>query len=108
MRIIRVRGGPFDGSITTHRAKYEWYYSREQKCCESFGADFEGDFSELYGKFLLNVDLQYENSSSEATLVFDLSNDTQFKIRFYNRHNGYYTHTLNVYKNDKIIYNVSL
>lgn len=48
------------------------------------------------------------NQSSKGYCVVIRTDKGKFKHRFFNDHNGYYSHELNVYKNDEIFYNVNI
>ena len=110
--------------IITDIGNIEWWYDDDQNCCEDFGIDMSQSLSWLIGrKFIsislvdLNKDTDYGDYNNRAILTLKLEREdienlpqidnlVKSKIReylwdtwtieFYNNHNGYYSHNLDI------------
>lgn len=112
--------------IETDMCSIEWRYESAPKCCEKFGIKMSKPTNWLIGKKFKNVTfcdttltihleetdlrqylkdlLQRDNEITEK----DLTNLDEWTIEFYNKHNGYYCHNLDILIDGKIKWNVSI
>ena len=89
--------------------KYEAGLQNESSCCERFGVMFECNTGE---KTFENIDTTNIKSfklicESSSILKFDIGNNNNALITFYNHHNGYYPHWFWLMKNEHVIFKTS-
>lgn len=97
----------FCGSIVTNRYKLSWVFDEEAQCCESYGSEISEKSireDQLVGANMYNYAIEEDHSyeNQECDLIIRTS-EGNYVHHFYNHHNGYYSHSLCVYKDDKII-----
>ena len=124
----------FYGEIITDMCKIHWVYESYQQCCEDFGVIFSRPLSEIEGKRFKNIEfddniltiycvepdddditdnvyefLKQRTKTTREDLISYFANDSyQVQIKFYNHHNGYYTHNLDIFIDDKLKWNVAI
>lgn len=113
-------------SIKTDMCTIEWRYESGSKCCERFGVKMSHPTEWLIGKKFKNV--TFDDSTLVIHLEMDdlrqylqdllqsghkiteenLTNFDKWTIEFYNHHNGYYCHNLDIFIDEKLVWNLSL
>ncbi len=108
---------------------YRIAFSLNKSCCESFGMFLylkEGDakhtrikkiegidsnitkFELIYNKEHDSITGEHDEDYNEFLAKFHLKNGGDFTIQFYNRHNGYYSHSFKIWKNKNLYLSSSL
>lgn len=101
-----IENDGFNGSFTFGDDEtLSWYYSNYQKCCEK--AYVEYDSQNINGKTITDYELDF-TGGNEAHLNLTFSDGSIWCCRFYNNHNGYYTHNLTIYVNGNEKWNVAI
>jgi hypothetical protein len=112
---IKLEGG----IIKVNFGKYEAKFDFEPLCCEDYGFKIpELNIAYSYGsenferenifiadscKLEYNIVHEGEDSENDNSFILAFNN---YRIIFYNNHNGYYAHSFSIYKNeDKIFVN---
>lgn len=106
----------FSATIYTDIGEIKWVFESDSNCCEEFSIILDTTLSDLIGKQFVNVDLETEctekddfsKSTKSAILILKLNEDKIWKARFFNYHNGYYSHNLDIFIDGKIKWNVAL
>lgn len=127
----------FWGVIETDMCYFSWKYDSELKCCEDFGVQIDYPLSELEGKKFRNLDfdsssatltIYLDNDEDDNDDVMDLVKElvdnkrsitrkelsesikavNSVTIRFYNEHNGYYCHNLDILVDGSLKWNLAL
>jgi hypothetical protein len=119
-------------AIVTFRCNdddYRIMYDLEQSCCESAGVCLfkkEGDakhiqikkiegidsnitkFELIYNKEHNSITGEHDEDYNEFLAKFHLKNGGDFTIQFCNCHNGYYSHSFKIWKNENLYLSSSL
>ena len=93
---------------------YRIEFDSAPDCCENFGCHLiiqnetkeeenNIDFNKLNYSEIKSFHLKYNNEENSFIVVFDLINDSTYKIVCYND-NGYYPHSFDIYKNGQQIF----
>lgn len=128
----------FSVLIRTDIGDIGWWYDDHQSCCEDFGITMSQPLSWLIGRKFISISLDdltnheteyYNEYSNRAILTLKLESEdienlpqidnlVKSKIReylwdtwtieFYNNHNGYYSHNLDVKIDGRTKWNLSL
>jgi hypothetical protein len=102
-KVIDVNGTKFEGYLVTNQYTVKWDYDKKENCCEIFGVNMPTeDLTTWIGKEITQTKIIFEcinNSTSNyddegAEWMLKLSDDIW--LVFYNFHNGYYTHNLDI------------
>lgn len=110
MDILSFTGDLFNGAIETDVGRISWSFDDDCICSENFGVNSTHNLKELVGQSIINFDFEISDNQQEhndAELRFNMEDKTVV-ITFYNEHNGYYEHNLDIYVDDKLKWNVSL
>lgn len=101
-RVKEVDGDLFSGRIVSEEFIIEWHYDKEELCCEDFGVmtTFGHDLKDLIGKSLSN-EIELDDFAGDEGGECTLKLGKDLSIDFYNWHNGYYTHNLDILVMDK-------
>ena len=92
----------FSGKIKTEKLTFRWSFDDRSNCCEKYGAYKSNKSisrSALLGGILLDYDIKDVGESKCALIIKTTVGD--YIHKFYNYHNGYYSHTLYVYIDGK-------
>lgn len=96
---------------------YSICFDMSQNCCEDFGSNTTDDIDikNINPDTFINLTMDYKKSGynydykNEMHVNFKLStNDNEYKIIFYNKHNGFYLHYFILKKNNILIFKTSL
>jgi len=96
---------------------YSICFDMSQNCCEDFGSNTTDDIDikNINPDTFINLTMDYKKSGdnydykNEMHVNFKLStNDNEYKIIFYNKHNGFYSHYFILKKNNISIFQTSL
>lgn len=115
--VIILEGG-FLGEIVTEQFTLKWVYEDEYRCCERFYVNVHGIIL-LRNQYLIKYQMNDVNYVKSPGKGFDIVVNADvdiifktdkyiFKVGFYNQHNGYYSHNLDVYIDDELKWNVSI
>lgn len=111
---LEERNDIFDATIKTDIGEIRWTFESDRSCCECFGVELSQPLASLVGKKLINIDF---NDVSEKDDSWTYTNtgiltikleDGDWTARFYNIHNGYYAHNLDIIIDGKTKWNISL
>jgi len=129
---IEIKDDGFTGKMSfVDQTEISWAFDKDNSCCEYFGVII--DDPKLVGKTLVKFDLTqsdlifnreiHKNAFSFSdwfkvdfqdgdtphgqTLKFEFTDGSSWSIVFFNEHNGYYEHNLDVFENGKLKWNVS-
>lgn len=119
--ILEFNVDEFTGVIKTDKHIIKWEYDSVGNCCESFGGYFDEESCFLkIGSEIVDIDIEElrkncnidhmccnDGDMNGVNLIITMSNG-DYKYFFYNCHNGYYTHNLDVYVDEEIKFNVAL
>ena len=118
----------FIGKIVFGTTTLEWKYDSESRCCENFGVLFVPFDHNVLDKAIDKFDLfadkitidktrpEHANSGfvdgetieDVQTLWLGFTDGTSYTISFYNIHNGYYSHNLDIIVNGSVHWNVAI
>lgn len=110
------------------QTEISWKFENESCCCERYGVIFDDCSYKLVGKTIDKFDLIQTSLVVDRTihnikgidfqngytfdlvyiLKFDFTDGSSWSIIFYNEHNGYYDHNLDIFENGKIKWNVTI
>lgn len=102
---VESSDGNFNVTIKTDVGEIKWSFDDRQRCCEKFGVELSQPLEDLVGKRFINVDFDCYNLNAILTLRLE---DGDWTANFYNRHNGYYAHNLDIIIDGKTKWNISL
>ncbi len=82
---------------------YEFKFDNSGHCCERFGAYIPDDIDLSDVRYFM-LELESQGEMAIIRVKFDRSH----VIEFFNEHNGYYPHDLDLYKNGEVIFRTYL
>ncbi len=102
-QITNVNITEFDGKIETKGATLSWTFTSHSQCCEDFGAYVSN--RSISKDVLLNetlIDFTIKDVKEDKCALIISTSCGNYIHKFYNYHNGYYSHVLRVYRNDSL------
>lgn len=130
---VGIKKGDRTEAVVRFRCGDDYYriaFSLNKSCCESFGMCLyylkEGDekhtkikkiegidsnitkFELIYNKEHDSITGEHDEDYNEFLAKFHLKNGGDFTIQFYNCHNGYYSHSFKIWKNENLYLSSSL